>query len=206
MDDYARAPGCARSLGQALPHHSDFDSAQEKRLLLFAAGSQVIGVDRTDPTIPAGGTLLDTLSRGSSHPDEDYRNCERRLTTSASRTNPDGRACAGRSGAAKHGQTRGAVEPGACPLRSPPRSMVLRPIQRYSKTIRRRFVVGERAPIITLAARMAQIHLIWALLAAYRRADQRRERALSSLGQGFHYPGCRQPGTHGASRAVRFFD
>lgn len=191
MDDYARAtPGLREPWVKRYPNPSDFDAFAEKQLLLFAAGSKVIGIDRTDPTIPAGGTLLDTLSRGSSHPDEDYRNRERyayddkrqprKLATGELVPADPALLNMGKLGAlssqahAHYGLAQVEFSDDPEVLKNDPR--------RFAK------IVGfERAPIITLAAQMAQIHLDLALLAALTDAPTSRELSFELLGQGFHY-------------------
>lgn len=191
MDDFARAtPGLREAWLKRYPTPADFDAFAEKQLLLFAGGATVVGIDRTDPTIPKDGTLLDTLARGSSHPDEDYRNRERYAYDDKRqpRKTPDGQLVPadpallnmGKLGAlssqahAHYGLAQVEQSPDAEVLKNDPRRFARR-------------VGYERAPVITLAAQMAQIHLDLALIAELSEAPTSRELGWEYLGQGFHY-------------------
>lgn len=191
MDDFARStPGLREAWVKRYPKPADFDAFAEKQLLLFSAGASVVGIDRTDPTIPKDGTLLDTLARGSSHPDEDYRNRERyaydgkrqQLKTENGEPVPADPALLnmGKLGAlssqahAHYGLAQVELSDDPEVLKNDPR--------RFAKK-----VGFERAPIITLAAQMAQLHLDLALLAELTDAPTSRELGWEFLGQGFHY-------------------
>ena len=191
MDDFARTtPGLREAWLKRYPRPADFDAFAQKQLLLFSAGANVIGIDRTDATIPKDGTLLDTLARGSAHPDEDYRNRERYaydakrqpLRTSSGEFMPADPAMLnmGKLGTlssqahAHYGLAQ--VEQSDDPevLKNDPR--------RFAKR-----VGYERAPVITLAAQMAQLHLDLALIAQLNDVPTSRELGWELLGQGFHY-------------------
>lgn len=191
MDDFARnTPGLREAWLKRYPTPADFDAFAQKQLLLLSPGSNVVGIDRTDPTIPKDGPLLETLARGSAHPDEDYRNRERyaydgkrqplRTTTGEPVAADPAMLNMGKLGTlssqahAHYGLAQ--VEQSDDPevLKNDPR--------RFAKR-----VGYERAPVMTLAAQMAQIHLDLALVAELNEAPTSRELGWQFLGQGFHY-------------------
>ena len=191
MDDFARnTPGLREAWLKRYPTPADFDAFAQKQLLLLSPGSNVVGIDRTDPTIPKDGPLLETLARGSAHPDEDYRNRERYAydgkrqplrTASGEPVAADpamlnmGKLGALSSQAHAHyglAQVEQSDDPEV--LKNDPR--------RFAKR-----VGYERAPVMTLAAQMAQIHLDLALVAELNEAPTSRELGWQFLGQGFHY-------------------
>jgi len=191
MDDFARStPGLREAWLKRYPTPADFDAFAQKQLLLLSPGASVIGIDRTDPTLPKDGPLLETLARGSSHPDEDYRNRERyaydekrqpRKTAAGEFVAADpamlnmGKLGTLSSQAHAHyglAQVEQSDDPEV--LKNDPR--------RFAKR-----VGYERAPVITLAAQMAQLHLDLALVAELNDAPTSRELGWEFLGQGFHY-------------------
>ena len=191
LDTYGRsAPGLRDAWTRRYPKPSDFDAFAEKQLLLLSAGSSVVGIDRIDPTIAKDGTLLETLSRGSSQPDEDYRNRERLAYDDKRQPLKDQYGLAvpadpallnmGSLGSlssqahAHYGLAQ--IEQSDDPeiLKSDPR--------RFAKR-----VGYDRAPVITLAAEMAQIHLDLALITELSEAPTSRELGWQFLGEGFHY-------------------
>jgi hypothetical protein len=191
MDGYGRnTPALRDAWIKRYPQPTDFDAFAEKQLLLFSAGASVIGIDRVDPLMPKDPTLLEVVARGSSHPDEDYRNRDRLaydqkrqplkdksgnlVPADPALLNMGSLGLLSSQAHAHYGLAQ--VEQSDDPkvLQTDPR--------RFAKS-----VGYAKSPVMTLAAEMAQIHLDLSLLAALGDGPTSRELSWQFLGEGFHY-------------------
>lgn len=172
------------------PSPGDFDDWAFKHFLLFSPSSRVFGIDRLDERTVGGSRLLDMVAQATRHPDEDWRNRDR-LAYSPQRVElkdlSGGRVPVDPAilnmGKLGYLSSQAHAHYGLAPLEFSPDADVL-------KTEPRRFArkAGyERAPIITLAAEMAQIHLDVAMLAAHSDAPGAKEMAWLYAGAGMHY-------------------
>jgi hypothetical protein len=191
LDGYARSSAALRTeWARRYPQPTDFDAFAEKQLFLLAAGASVYGIDRTDPSLAKDVTLLEVVARASSHPDQDWRNRDRYAYDSKRQPlkDPSGQPVAADPALLNFGtlgtlSSQAHAHYGLAQVEQTDDTAVL-------KTDPRRFAmrVGyDRAPVITLAAEMAQLHLDLALLAALQSGTSGRELSWQFLGEGFHY-------------------
>ena len=191
IDSHARrSPALRDAWVKRYPSPNDFDDWAFKSFLLLEPGAKVYGIDRLDERLPASARLLDLVSHAARHPDEDWRNRERlaydakRVQIKDSKGGPVPADPAilnmGKLGAlssqahAHYGLAQVEFSPDPDVLKSDPRRFA-------------RKAGYERAPIITLAAEMAQIHLDIGLVAALSDAPGALELSWLYSGAGFHY-------------------
>jgi hypothetical protein len=191
IDSHARrSPALRDAWVKRYPNPNDFDDWALKAFLLFEPGARIFGIDRLDERLANSPRLLDLVSQASRHPDEDWRNRERlaydgkRVPIKDSKGGPVPADPAilnmGKLGALS---SQAHAHYGLAQVEFSPDPEVL-------KTDPRRFArkAGyERAPIITMAAEMAQIHLDIALVAALSDAPGALELSWLYAGAGFHY-------------------
>ena len=191
IDGYARtSPALREAWTRRYPAPADFDAFAEKQLLQLAAGAQVFGIDRIDERLKPGATLLDLVALGARQPDDDWRNRERLAYDQARKPLEDARGKPvpadpailnmGRLGALSS-QAHAHYGLAAVEFSDDPDVLKQDP-RRFAKR-----AGYERAPVITLAAEMAQMHLDLSLLAALSDAPTARELGWQYTGQGFHY-------------------
>lgn len=191
IDAHARrSPALREAWAKRYPTPNDFDDWALKSFLLLEPGARIYGIDRLDERLGASARLLDLVAQASRHPDEDWRNRER-LAYDPQRTPiKDKKGAAvpadpailnmGKLGAlssqahAHYGLAQVEFSPDPEVLKIDPRRFA-------------RKAGYERAPIITLAAEMAQIHLDMALVAALSDAPGAVELSWLYAGAGFHY-------------------
>ena len=191
IDSHARrSPALRDAWTKRYPNPNDFDDWAFKQFLLLEPGARVYGIDRLDDRLPANPRLVDLVAQAARHPDDDWRNRER-LAYDAKRTPiKDQKGAAvpadpallnmGKLGAlssqahAHYGLAQVEFSPDPDVLKSEPRRFA-------------RKAGYERAPIITLAAEMAQSHLDIALIAAPSDAPGARELSWMYMGAGLHY-------------------
>ncbi len=191
IDSHARrSPALRDAWLKRYPNPNDFDDWAFKAFLLLEPGARVYGIDRLDERLANNARLLDFVSQASRHPDEDWRNRERlaydgkRVAIKDSKGGPVPADPAilnmGRLGAlssqahAHYGLAQVEFSPDPDVLKTDPRRFA-------------RKAGYERAPIITLAAEMAQIHLDIGLVAALSDAPGAVELSWLYAGAGFHY-------------------
>jgi hypothetical protein len=191
IDTYARrSPTLHDAWVKRYPNPSDFDDWAFKYFLLLEPGARVYGIDRLDERIPPSARLLDIIAGGTRQPDDDWRNRERlaysreRVALKDKKGNPVPADPAllnmGKLGSlssqahAHYGLAQVEFSDDPEVLKKDPR--------RFAKK-----ADYERAPIITLAAEMAQQHLDLSLIAALSDAPGARELSWMYTGQGFHY-------------------
>jgi len=191
IDAHARrSPALRDAWAKRYPTPNDFDDWAFKSFLLLEPGARIYGIDRLDERVAGSARLVDLVAQAARHPDEDWRNRER-LAYDAKRVpikDAKGAAVAadpailnmGKLGAlssqahAHYGLGQVEFSPDADVLKTDPRRFA-------------RKAGYERAPIITLAAEMAQIHLDLALVAALSDAPGATELSWLYAGAGFHY-------------------
>jgi hypothetical protein len=191
IDAHARrSPALRERWVKRYPTPNDFDDWAFKSFLLLEPGARVFGIDRLDERLAGNARLLDLVAQASRHPDEDWRNRERLAYNEKRLPIKDARGTSvpadpailnmGKLGAlssqahAHYGLAQVELSPDAEVLKSEPRRFA-------------RKAGYERAPIITLAAEMAQIHLDLALVAALSDAPGAVELSWLYAGAGFHY-------------------
>jgi hypothetical protein len=191
IDSYARrSPALHDAWIKRYPTPGDFDDWAFKYFLLFEPNAKVYGIDRLNERIAPTTRQIDLLALAAREPDEDWRNRER-LAYSPQRQplkDPKGAPVPadpallnmGKLGSlssqahAHYGLAQVEFSDDPDVLQKDPR--------RFAKK-----AGYDRAPIITLAAEMAQEHLDLALIAGLSDAPGARELALIYAGQGFHY-------------------
>lgn len=191
IDGHARrSPALRDAWVKRYPNPNDFDDWALKSFLLFEPSARVFGIDRLDERLANSPRLLDLVSQASRHPDEDWRNRERlaydakRVAIKDSKGGPVPADPAllnmGKLGTlssqahAHYGLAQVELSPDPEVLKTDPRRFA-------------RKAGYEGAPIITLAAEMAQIHLDIALVAALSDAPGALELSWLYAGAGFHY-------------------
>lgn len=190
IDGWARSGPEAEAWKKRYPTPNDFDDWAMKQMLLLEPTAKVYGIDRLDPRATPTSKLYDLVAMGSRHPDEDWRNRERVAydTRREPRKGPGGGPLPADPAVLNMGKlgalsSQAHAHYGLAQVELSPEAEVL-------KTEPRRFArrVGfERAPVLTLAAEMAQEHLDMSLLAGLSDAPSGRELAWLYTGQGFHY-------------------
>ncbi len=191
IDTHARrSPALRDAWVKRYPTPNDFDDWALKSFLLLEPGARIFGIDRLDERVAANARLLDLVAQASRHPDEDWRNRERLAYDPKRVAIKDKKGASvpadpailnmGKLGAlssqahAHYGLAQVEFSPDPDVLKSEPRRFA-------------RKAGYERAPIITLAAEMAQIHLDLALIAALSDAPGSVELSWLYAGAGFHY-------------------
>ena len=191
LDAHARrSPALRDAWTKRYPAPNDFDDWALKSFLLLEPGARVYGIDRLDERLAPSARFLDLVAHGSRHPDEDWRNRERLAYDGKRQGIKDKKGGAvpadpailnmGKLGAlssqahAHYGLAQVEFSPDPDVLKSDPRRFA-------------RKAGYERAPIITMAAEMSQIHLDLALIAALSDAPGATELSWLYAGAGFHY-------------------
>ena len=191
IDSYARrSPSLHDAWVKRYPSPGDFDDWAFKYFLLFEPNAKVYGIDRLNERIAPTSRLIDLLALAAREPDEDWRNRERLgyspqrqpLKDKKGEPVPADPALLnmGKLGSlssqahAHYGLAQVEFSDDPEVLKQDPR--------RFAKK-----AGWDRAPIITLAAEMAQEHLDLAIIAGLSDAPGARELAIIYAGQGFHY-------------------
>jgi hypothetical protein len=191
IDSYARhSPTLHDAWVKRYPNPGDFDDWAFKYFLQFEPGAKVYGIDRLNERINATTRLVDLVALAAREPDEDWRNRERLAYTPQRQPMKDGKGAPvpadpallnmGKLGSlssqahAHYGLAQVEFSEDPEVLKKEPR--------RFAKK-----AGFDRAPILTLAAEMAQIHLDLALIAGLSDSPGARELSMIYAGQGFHY-------------------
>jgi len=191
IDTYARrSPSLHDAWVKRYPNPADFDDWAFKYFLLFEPASRVFGIDRLDERLAPSAPLLDLVALGARETDEDWRNRERIAYSPKRQPLKDAKGGPvpadpailnmGRLGSlssqahAHYGLAQVELSDDPEVLKKDPR--------RFAKK-----AGFDRAPVLTLAAEMAQEHLDLALIAGLSDAPGARELSWMYTGQGFHY-------------------
>lgn len=191
IDAFARSDASTKDAWiRRYPTPGAFDSFAEKQLLLLSPKSEVYGIDRVDPRLATGKTVLEVAAIATGHPDEDWRNRERLAYDDHRQPQKDKYGLPvpadpsllnmGKLGAlssqahAHYGLPKLEFSDDPAVLKSEPR--------RFAKA-----AGWPQGPVVTLAAEMAQLHLDLALLAQLSDGPASRELAYYYAGAGFHY-------------------
>lgn len=191
IDSYARrSPTLHDAWVKRYPNPGDFDDWAFKYFLQFEPSAKVYGIDRLNERINATTRLIDLMALAAREPDEDWRNRERLAYSPQRQPMKDAKGAPvpadpallnmGKLGSlssqahAHYGLAQVEFSEDPEVLKKEPR--------RFAKK-----AGYDRAPIITLAAEMAQTHLDLALIAGLSDSPGARELSLIYAGQGFHY-------------------
>ena len=191
IDAYGRSDAATKDAWtRRYPTPGAFDAFSEKRFLLLSPKSEVYGLDRSDPRLASGKTLLEIAALSTGHPDEDWRNRERLAYDDKRQPLQDryGQAVPADPSLLNMGKL-GALSSQAHAHYGLPK-IEFSSDPAVLKAEPRRFAVAAgwpSGPIVTLAAEMAQLHLDMALLAALSDGPTARELSYYYAGAGFHY-------------------